>query len=583
MESHQIVVEKNIPCPLRDGTVLRADVYRPNQEGRYPVLLTRLPYNKDLPRYSHMMLDPIKAAEKGFAVIIQDVRGRFHSEGQFRSFPSEAEDGYDTVEWAAKLPYSNGNVGMYGLSYFGYTQLAAAVKQPPHLKAIFPIMTFHDLREGGSYRGGALELGLMESWALNVSPDMLVRKHGYSQALVASFQQFTDYLNDIGRWYREVPVKSWEPLKKLGVADFFFEQVHHELNDQTFWNQTRLTDKFEKIQVPAYHLAGWYDVFLGQTLDNYVEMSKRTSQPQQLIVGPWGHGVFSSTVGEKDFGIHSSGDFLDQKEDLTSLQLRWFSRWLNSNSDAGRENEEAAPVKLFVMGTNEWREEQEWPLARTVFTPFYFHSQGHANTRNGDGELSETKSGLEPADTFEYDPNNPVPSHGGATLYAGVLTMGPRNQADIEERDDVLVYTSRVMEEPLEVTGPIKVKLWAATDAVDTDFTAKLADVYPDGKVYNLTDGIIRAKYRNGHSIEPISPGKAVEYEIDLWATSNVFLPGHRIRVEISSSNFPRFDRNPSTGKTMIDEESCLPANQTIFHDEQHPSCIVLPIIPSIQ
>lgn len=580
MSNHQIVVEKNIACPLRDGTILQADVYRPHKEGEYPVLMTRLPYNKDLPRYSQMILDPIRAAGEGYVVIIQDVRGRFHSEGEFHSFPSEAEDGYDAVEWAAKLPYSNGKIGMYGLSYFGYTQLAAAVKQPPHLKAIFPIMTFHDLRKGGSFRGGALELGLMESWALSVAPDLLIRKHGYSEALVQSIQQYTDYMNNIDDWYHEVPIKSWEPLTNLSVGDFFFEQLNHELEDQQFWNQIRLTDQFEQIQVPAYHLAGWYDVFLGQTLDNFTEMSKKTDQKQQLIVGPWGHGVFSSVVGEKNFGIHSSGDFLDQKEDLTALQLRWFSRWLKPGET---DLPEKAPVKLFVMGTNQWREEQEWPLKRTVYTPYYFHSGGHANSRKGDGLLSFVKAGTEPEDTFVYHPDHPVPSKGGATLYAGVLTMGPRDQSEIEDREDVLVYTTQEMEEPMEVTGPVKVKLWAATDAVDTDFTAKLVDVYPDGRAINLTDGIIRAKYRNGYSEDPIKPGESMEYEIDLWATSNVFLPGHRIRVEISSSSFPRFDRNPNTGKSMIDEEGSIAAHQTIFHDEKHPSCILLPIIPEIK
>ncbi|HEX7065910.1 MAG TPA: CocE/NonD family hydrolase [Bacillales bacterium] len=575
----QVLVEKNVPCELRDGTTLQADVYRPNQDGRYPVLLTRLPYSKDLPRYSQMLLDPIKAAGKGYAVIVQDVRGRFRSEGDFRSFLSEAEDGYDAVEWAAGLPYSSGEVGMYGLSYFGYTQLAAAVKQPPHLKAICPVMTFNDMRDGASYHGGALELGLTESWALgNISPNLLIRKHGYTAELAAALQKYAGYVNQFDNWYKNTPVKEWEPLKELGVADFFFEQIEHPIDDHDYWKQTSIADKFDRLKVPAFHLAGWYDVFLGPTLKNYMEMREQTAHQQKLIIGPWGHGAFSPNVGERSFGIHSSAEFIDLQEDLTSLQLRWFDYWLKGDETNITKE---APVKLFVMGINQWRDEYEWPLARTNYVPYYFHSDGRANSRKGTGSLTADKPQQEAADEFVYDPENPVPTKGGGTLYAGILTMGPRDQGEIEDRDDVLVYTSEPLQVPLEVTGPVKVKLWAETDAPDTDFTAKLVDVMPDGTPYNLTDGIIRAKHRNGYDPEPIKPGEVTEYEIDMWATSNVFLPGHRVRIEISSSSFPRFEANPNTGKTMLEDTETRPARQKIYHSEQYPSQVVLPVIPT--
>ncbi|HET7580312.1 MAG TPA: CocE/NonD family hydrolase [Bacillales bacterium] len=574
----QVLIEKNVPCSLRDGVTLQADVYRPNDDEKYPVLMTRLPYNKDLPRYSQMLLDPIKAAGKGYVVIVQDVRGRFQSEGEFRSFLSEARDGYDAVEWAAQLPYSDGNVGMYGLSYFGYTQLAAAVEQPPHLKAIFPVMTFNDMRDGASYHGGALELGLMESWSLgNIAPDLLMRKHGISPELGASLQKYAAYLNEIEDWYPDAPVKEWKPLKDLGVADFFFEQSDHPPEDASFWDQTSIVNQFEQLQVPAFHLAGWYDVFLGPTLKNYTEMKEKTGQMQKLIVGPWGHGIFTPNVGERSFGIHSSADFIDLKEDLTSLQLRWFDYWLKG-IDAHLTDE--APVKLFVMGINQWRGEHEWPLSRTEYVPYYFDSKGHANSRNGDGRLIREKADGVAIDEYIYDPENPVPTKGGGTLYAGVMTMGPQDQGKIEDRDDVLVYTSAPIEKPLEVTGPVKVKLWAETDAPDTDFTAKLVDVMPDGTPYNLTDGIVRAKYRHGYDPEPVKQGEVVEYEIDMWATCNVFLPGHRIRIEITSSSFPRFDRNPNTGSTMLEDPTVQQARQRIFHSEQYPSHVVLPVIP---
>ncbi|HEU5139560.1 MAG TPA: CocE/NonD family hydrolase [Bacillales bacterium] len=577
--SIQVLVEKNIPCQLRDGTTLQADVYRPNQDGRYPVLLTRLPYSKDLPRYSQTLLDPIKAAGKGYVVIVQDVRGRFRSEGDFRSFPSEADDGYDAVEWAAALPYSSGEVGMYGLSYFGYTQLAAAVKQPPHLKAIFPVMTFNDMRDGASYHGGALELGLTESWSLgNIAPDLLLRKHGHTAELAKAMQKYAGYVNQFGNWFNHSPVKEWEPLKELGVADFFFEQIEHPIDDQAYWGQTSIADKFDQLEVPAFHLAGWYDVFLGPTLKNYIEMRDQTNHQQKLIIGPWGHGAFSANVGERSFGIHSSAEFINLQEDLTSLQLRWFDHWLKG-AETNITKEPA--VKLFVMGINQWRDEHEWPLARTNYACYYFHSDGKANTRGGTGGLTVNKPKEEQSDEYVYDPDHPVPTKGGGTLYAGILTMGPRDQGEIEDRDDVLVYTSEPLEAPLEVTGPVKVKLWAETNAVDTDFTAKLVDVLPDGTPYNLTDGIIRAKYRNGYDPEPIKPDEVMEYEIDMWATSNVFLPGHRVRIEISSSSFPRFEPNPNTGKTMLEDTETRQARQIIYHNEQYPSHVILPIIPT--
>lgn len=583
METTQVLIEKNVPCELRDGTILRADIYRPNKEGKYPVLLTRLPYNKDLPRYSQMILDPVKAANKGYIVVIQDVRGRFQSEGEFQSFSSEAKDGYDTVEWAAKLSDSTGKVGMYGISYFGYTQWLAAVEQPPHLEAVFPMMTFNDMRNGSLFHNGAYEFGLMLSWTLGtIAPDLLVKRYGYTQELAEALQKYAGSVNHIEELFRYTPINDWTPLKELDVAEFFFEQFRHRLDDP-LWEDTSIAEKYEKLDLPAYHLGGWYDCFLEPTIKNFTGMKKKAPgeqvrNNQKLIIGPWAHGTFTPVIGERSFGVQASGDWINLREDLTTLQLRWFDYWLKG---IDTKITEEAPLKLFVMGINQWRDEQEWPLARTSYTPFYLHSGGKANTRHGDGGLSASKPGNQAPDRFVYDPENPVPTKGGGTLHAGVLTMGPRDQRDIEERKDVLVYTSEPFRQQLEVTGPVTVKLWAATDAKDTDFTAKLVDVLPDGTAYNLTDGIVRAKYRNGYSAEPELSGEVVEYEINLWATSNVFLPGHCIRIEVSSSNFPRFDRNPNTGETTIDSTEMKRAVQTIFHDDTHPSHIILPIIPS--
>jgi uncharacterized protein len=576
-EIQQVLLEKNVPCTMRDGTVLYSNIYRPNKEGKYPVLLTRLPYNKDLPMFSHRYLDTNRLVENGYIVIVQDVRGRFASEGEFYPFLYESEDGYDTVEWAAQLPYSTGEVGMFGLSYYGFTQLLAAAERPPHLKAIVPAMTLSDWWSDSVERDGKFLVGSSETWALeSIAPDQIKRKYKDPKQYATMMTKLVEHYNKIEDWYLYKPIEKWPPLKELGVADFFDDYVNDRLNKE-HKERISIRNKYENINIPAYHIAGWYDNFLQSTVRNYTELAKKeNSSLQKLIIGPWGHGVFHSTLGERSFGMDASGDWIDQEEDLTDLHIRWFDALLKGKTSSLMEE---APIKLFVMGINKWRDEYEWPLARTTYTPFYLHSGGSANTRFGDGRLSVREPEKEVNDTFMYNPENPVPSTGGSNLYAGVNTMGPRDQREIETREDVLVYTSEPLTEPLEVTGAIKVKLWAKTDAVDTDFTAKLIDVMPDGKAYNLTDGIVRAAYRNGDKQEETVKDEIIEYEIDLWATSNVFLPGHCIRVEISSSNFPRFDMNLNTGKTMINSVVERKASQTIYHQEEYPSHILLPVI----
>lgn len=570
---NQILVEKNVPCTLRDGTVLYADIYRPNKEGKFPVLLTRHPYNKDSPFYSHRYLDTNRLVQNGYVVINQDVRGRYNSEGNFYPMIHEAEDGYDTVEWAAKLPFSNGKVGMFGLSYYGFTQLLAASEQPPHLQAIAPVMTLSNRRDTTFTESGAFLLASSETWGLeSLAPDEIKRKYKKPALIAEKMKQLAQFYNNINEWYRFKPVKDWPPLKELGVASAFYDSFDETVREE-LGERMSISHKYHQFTVPAYHIAGWYDNLLPSTIQNYLGMSEKaaTSEArdnQKLMIGAWGHGVYTSTLGERSFGLHAAGDWIDYKEDLTGLHLRWFDYWLKG-IDTGIVNE--APIKIFVMGINEWRDEYEWPLARTNYKPFYLHSKGKANTRFGDGMLSWEKPGNESSDQFFYDPENPVPTKGGGTLFAGAHTYGPQDQRRIEEREDVLVYTSQPLEQPLELTGPIKAKLWVQTDAVSTDFTAKLIDVLPDGTAYNLTDGIVRLSNQTA--------GKTVEIEIDMWATSNVFLPGHCIRVEVSSSNFPRYDANLNTGRTMIDSLESKCAQQTIFHQEEYPSYLLLPVI----
>ncbi|MFP5116208.1 CocE/NonD family hydrolase [Bacillaceae bacterium C204] len=582
MKQFQIIVEKNVPCEMRDGVILFADVYRPNEKGTFPILLTRLPYSKDLPHYSHRYLDTNRLVENGFVVIFQDVRGRFQSEGDFQSFRQEAEDGYDTIEWAAALPYSTGKVGMFGMSYYGYTQLLAATKKPPHLAAIFPAMTLNDQRNGASFRNGVYQPGFTETWSLeSIAPDLLRRKYENPQERSNALRKLANQLNRIDELYHFAPINQWSPLKELDIADYFFEELSHPLEDEAYWRKSSITDKYEYLTLPAFHLGGWYDCFIGPTLTNYQEMTKaniHTGQHQKLMVGPWGHGDFSSVQGEGSFGVHASGDWIDLEQNITDLHIRWFNHWLKGMA-TGLETE--PPVKIFLMGINQWRDEWEWPLERTKFTNFYLHSTGKANTKNGDGQLSIHHPVDEEVDTFIYDPKNPVPTKGGSTLFAGPLTMGPFDQRAIEVREDVLVYSTQPLTEAIEVTGPVKVKLWASSDARDTDFTAKLVDTRPDGKALILAEGIVNAKYRNGDQPEKELDGEIVEYGIDLWATCNVFLPGHQITLEISSSSFPHYMPNPNTGKSLIDSNQTVAARQTIYHNEQYPSHIILPVIPS--
>jgi putative CocE/NonD family hydrolase len=580
----QIAVDFDVPAQMRDGVVLRANIYRPAGEGQWPVLLTRLPYGKDLPLGSAIM-DPTQVARRGYVVIVQDTRGRSTSEGAWEPMRNEVLDGEDSVAWAAQLPYSNGAVGMYGISYFGFTQWAAAIQRPAALKAIVPVMTWNDPLNGVIFRGGAFELGTSASWQLMMGIDVLLRHYrgdpdprNLGRALYMLTKEM-DALGKLGYW--SLPLKEFAPLKRNAVAPAFFEGIEAPTNREQVAPFTIL-GKHEQVTVPTFNIGGWYDIFLQDTIENFRIMRTQGSTPEarqsKLLIGPWAHGVLTNPIGEMDFGFASSAALIDLRIDFVSLQVRWFDTFLKG-IDTGILNE--APIKLFVMGANVWRDENEWPLARAVETRYYLHSQGHANTLNGDGELSTRVPETEPSDAYAYDPDKPVIVHGGATLLAPEFRPGPFDQRTVESREDVLVYNTPVLAQDVEVTGPIMVHLWAISSAPDTDFVARLVDVHPDGYAQNLTDGIIRARHRNsahGGAETLIEPGKAYEYEIDLWATSNLFQKGHRIRLDVTSSNFPRWDRNPNTGHPFGEDSEVIVAQQTILHDASHPSYIVLPI-----
>jgi putative CocE/NonD family hydrolase len=578
----RLMVERDVPVDMRDGTVLRADVYRPDSDERFPVLLQRTPYDKGLPRISALLLNPVRAASAGYAVVVQDVRGRFASDGEFYTFRHEGEDGYDTIAWAAAQPWSSGKVGMFGLSYVGATQWLAAVTTPPALATMVPVVTASNYHEGWTYQGGAFELGFNASWTLsNLALATLVKRQQAGERFPEGFRE--DYIrlvDNMCQAFDTLPLQDLPLLRESNLAPYYYDWLRHPTDD-AYWRQWNIEAQHDKVTVPALHVGGWYDIFLGGTMRNYLGMrqhggSAEARQYQQLLIGPWKHGLpLSSVSGDMAFGVMAESFAID----LEGVQLRWYDHWLKGIDNGVRHD---APVRLFVMGDNVWREEQEWPLARTQFTPYYLHSRGKANSRHGDGGLSPEEPGSEQPDRFLYDPRHPVPTRGGPLCcWPGALPQGAYDQTPVETREDVLVYTTPPLQGDVEVTGPVTVTLYAASSAVDTDFTAKLVDVHPSGMAQNLTDGIIRARYRQSTAqAEPIVPGQVYEYTIDLWATSNVFKAGHCIRLEISSSNFPRFDRNPNTGGELATETELLPAMQTVYHDGTYPSHVTLPIIP---
>ncbi len=578
----RLIIDRDVPVEMRDGTVLQADIYRPESNEPVPVLLQRTPYDKGVPRISSLLLNPVRAASAGYAVVVQDVRGRFASDGEFYTFRHEPDDGYDTIAWAAAQPWSTGKVGMFGLSYVGATQWLAAMTTPPALGAIVPVVTASDYHEGWTYQGGAFELGFNASWTLsNLALATLVKRQKAGETFPDGFRErYFGLVDDMCRAFETLPLQDLPLLKDHNLAPYYYDWLQHPADD-AYWQQWNIEAHHPQITVPALNVGGWYDIFLGGTIRNYLGMRQQGGSPearqyQQLLIGPWKHGLpLNSVTGDLAFGIMAESFAFD----MEGVQLRWYDHWLKGIDNGVRQD---APVRLFVMGENVWREEHEWPLARTQYTPYYLHSRGKANSLNGDGTLSPEAPGPEQPDRFLYDPRHPVPTRGGPLCcWPGALPQGAFDQTPVERREDVLVYTTPPLQEDVEVTGPVVVTLYAASSAVDTDFTAKLVDVHPGGFAQNLTDGIMRARYRQSTARPgPIEPGRVYEYHIDLWATSNVFKAGHCIRLEVSSSNFPRFDRNPNTGGDLATETNLVPAIQTVHHDGTYPSRVTLPIIP---
>lgn len=546
----------DVKVPMRDGARLSADLYLPNAPGPFPTVLMRTPYdNNTVPNIEKGR----RLANQGYACVIQDCRGRYDSGGQYYPFVDDGQDGFDTQEWIGAQPWSNGRIGMAGGSYLGWVQLASAPYHSEHLTCIAPRVMCADLFSGLVYRGGAFQLNVMMTWGMRTS----------------------------GRTAQSIEFDNWREafrLLPLDTADrqsgrdlpFWKDWLAHPTDDD-YWATMDVSAHWNEFAVPALNLGGWFDLYADNTFANFngiQKLGQGTARQSKLVVGPWPHALAASPkTGDVDFGAPS-------QLDLEALERRWFDYWLK---DIPNGIADEPPIRLFIMGTNAWRDEREWPLARTDWQRWYFHSGGSANTLRGDGTLSRAEPAEESADRFTYDPSYPVQTVGGNNCCSPHLVpWGPYDQRDVEMRPDVLCYTSAPLEQDLEVTGPIEVVLYAATDGPDTDWTGKLVDVRPSGYAMNLCDGIIRARYRESLTEPtPLDPGQVYRYEIDLMVTGNVFLKGHRIRVEISSSNFPRYDRNLNTGLPIGSGQEVRVARQTVLHTPDYPSQIVLPVIPA--
>ena len=557
---YAVKFEGNVAVVMRDGVTLRADVYRPDAPGKFPVLLERTPYNK----YSNIDAG-LTGAARGYVVVLEDVRGRDGSEGEWYPFKYEPNDGYDSVEWCARQPYSDGHVGMIGGSYVGATQMLAAIAAPPHLVAIFPNITASNYHAHWAYQGGAFMQLLSQAWSSALAINVLSKRTGGSAQA-----SHWDYMKPPANY----PVI--DPGTAKGVADYYFDWIAHPTYD-AYWKQWSIEEHYAQITVPALTMAAWYDLFQDGSIRNYMGLRRHAATPaaragQRLVIIPGGHSGWGRTIGDVDFGA-------DAAVDIDSYTYRWFDHLLKG-VDNGIDREK--PVKIFVMGRNVWRDEDDWPLARARQARFYLHSAVGANSLSGDGRLSTEAPAAERPDQYVYDPEHPVPTHGGSVLGDPAnYPPGPLDQRTVEGRRDVLVYTTEPFKADTEVTGPVSLDLYVSSSAPDTDFTGKLVDVAPDGRAINLTDGILRARYRNSmEKAELMKPGETYHLTVDLWSTSNVFLAGHRLRVEVASSNFPRFDRNPNTGASPEAAGPSVPATNAIYHDAAHPSALVVPIIP---
>jgi uncharacterized protein len=573
---YEVRIEPDVMVQMRDGVKLATDLYVPVQlEGKLAVILIRTPYNKGRYRTATRGAPRVFSGQ-GYIVAVQDTRGRFASEGDYVIQGNDSSDGYDTVDWLARQPYSNGNVGTIGCSYEGDVQIIQSKLRHPNLKCMIPQSAGSSIGAAdnryyffGARKGGNVEVAAGLGWfANNGNKDRTTPAGTLPED---RFRKFWSTLPLIGMVQRAGgPPSDWDDVASRELTD-------------PWWDQGGYLKGDEKFDVPALHINSWYDFGVYETLLEFNLLrtnaaSDRARNNQFAVISPTSHcqsgtgTTANTTVGERELG--------DARFDYPTLYLQWFDYWLR-----GLENgvNRRPKLMLYVMGRNTWRAENQWPLARTRFTRYFLHSDGHANGRWGTGTLGTGAPESEPPDRYTYDPRTPVPSRGGPLCCTGTpdAPEGSFDQSDLEARDDVLVYTTSELKDGVEVTGPIKAVLYVSSSAKDTDFTVKLVDVYPDGRAFNVQEGILRARHREGFTKKVwMKPGEVYELTVDLEATSNYFGPGHRIRVEVSSSNFPRFDRNLNTGGNNYDETKWVVAENQVHHAASRASYILLPVIP---
>jgi putative CocE/NonD family hydrolase len=548
--------------PLRDGLSLSADVYLPLARGPFPTVVQWTPYESTRDRF---IAWGVSYAERGYASVVVDVRGRYESEGEFTAYTRDGEDALDTVEWVVSREWCNGRIGTWGRSYGAIVQWQLAPHAHPAVRCLAPHVIMDDYFADCHYVGGAFQLALSLGAALIWSTSM---------GLVTGESAGRLLLND--RVLRHLPLVELDEQAIGREVACWREWLGRPVVD-AYWRSLR--HRPEAVTVPVFQQCGWYDAYAGSTLRTFEALAGRV--PQRVLMGPWSHEEeHTRVVGGHDFGPEASRVI---RED----DLRWFDQWLKE-LDTGILDE--PPLSLFVMGVNRWRHESEWPLPGTELTPWYLRSGGRANSLAGDGVLSRDPPGPdEPADRYDYDPAHPVPTIGGNTSILTIMqnavepvAPGPADQRPLERRDDVLCYTSDRLDADLEVTGPVEAVIYAASSARDTDVVVRLSDVQPDGRALLLCEGILRARYRYGlDRTELLEPGEVAEYRIRMYPTSNVFRRGHRIRLDVTSSSFPRFSRNLNTGEDVATGTRMEIARQTILHTSAYPSHVLLPIVPA--
>ncbi len=555
----------------RDGVVLRADVVRPDISTKVPAIVARTPYEKTNTLLTHRYLPPLLAAQRGFAFVVQDIRGRYASEGEWdfvHLLEANVDDGYDTIEWVASQPWCDGNVGMEGGSYVGVTQLSAAIAEPPSLRAIAPSLL--GVSESRSMSHSLPLESMTVGWMAGLAVDLLTKKMATGEASVADLDKVMEAIRRPAVESATLPLERLLTLETPGMPTF--AQVEELVGATTTFGDRGIA----AIKVPALWTSGWYDNAGGG--ERFTEMrhdaeTERARSESRLILGAWTHNYFESFVGELGLGGFGSSD----GGLVPESHLTYYSRHLRG------EDVDIPVVRYFVVGPNVWKEADDWPIPGTESQRWYMHSRGAANSARGDGALTRDEPGAsEPADRFDYDPHDPVPSWGFRVMYTGGSTVsGPYEQTRVERRDDVLVYTSAPLTDALEIAGNVELHLWVTSSARDTDFVGKLCTVAPDETSVNLADGFLRARLRDGwRTPKLLEPGEEVELVLELGPIGYRFEPGYRIRVQLTSSAFPHLVRNMNTGNPIGADARGTVAHQTVLHDAAHPSFVVLPVQP---